>query len=297
MESADSELSLKPGFYKFVREERLFCATLYHLLLQKGPNLRVFLNLVAEKLAAAKLVDPGYATAALDTAEIYVEFTYLRDWWQDMGKANERKRETICRLLSQVDTLRSIAEGLPADIRGFNARFMSSRRAAIIEDIAYPGQWSVAALDVNFGQQPSVFRDLCKFKWSFNIKPDLVIILPQVEPLCIKAKLESGEGQYPSSFGEQAIFDRLFPDVHERRVGQLDVQQFMFDHLLGCGCQLVFLGARTSDPKVPCLSWEEVLGKMDKDSSIPFVPLLVKENRPLQGRAARSDLSLSNNVD
>ena len=36
-------------FYHFVREERLFCATLAHLLMQRGPNRGKFVGLVSDR--------------------------------------------------------------------------------------------------------------------------------------------------------------------------------------------------------------------------------------------------------
>jgi len=79
-------LTDRQPFYSFVREELLFCATLGHLLMQKGPNLGRFLNLVSSRLPGS----PGVPTTRLEEAEIYLEFTFLRDSWKSLGKDNEK---------------------------------------------------------------------------------------------------------------------------------------------------------------------------------------------------------------
>ncbi|HEU0075990.1 MAG TPA: hypothetical protein VFS30_18495 [Dehalococcoidia bacterium] len=195
-------------FYEFVREERMFCATFAHLLMTGNENLLSFLDLLSERVSPERRID----TRSVDEAELYLEFTYLRDHWNSLARDNDKKRDLLTRLLGHVPSLEFVAQTLPDDISELNRRFMGRRGAQIKLDIVMPGQWSVRALYDEFKTMPEVFRDLCRFKWSFNIKPDLVILLPGTSPICIEAKLESGEGFYPANSTEGPLFDELFAD-------------------------------------------------------------------------------------
>ena len=272
-------------FYEFVREERLFCATLAHLLMERGPNLATFLRLVNAKLPG----DSQVPTTGLEEAQIYVEFTFLRDYWNRLGRDNNAKRSFIFKLLSRVEGLRCYQDGgFPDSISGFNEFFVGPPGGRIEHDIVYPGRWSVTSLYHRFGRDAAEFRDFCRFKWAFNIKPDMVVLLPSSSPLCIEAKLESGEGFYPTSRGDCEIFDRLF-GPEQGKVHQFELQQFMFRVLLDDPCHSVVV-ARTvqGGSEIPFLSWEEVFGKLDLSSSIGYVRRLVEENRHLKALLADS---------
>jgi len=268
-------------FYRFVREEGLFCATLAHLLMQRGSNLATFLELVNSKVPH----DSQLVTSRLEEAQIYVEFTFLRDHWNSLEKNNDAKRRLIFALLSKVDGLSHYRdEDFPSTIPKFNEFFMGPHGGRIRRDIVNPGRWSVTTLSEQFGREPEEFRDFCKFKWAFNIKPDMVILLPGASPLCIEAKLESKEGQYPASKRECEIFDRLF-GARKGRVRQMKLQQFMFGRLLDAPCRSVLIAGskeRGKDKEVPFLSWQEVFTKLDLSSSIGYVRRLVEENRHLK---------------
>ncbi len=271
-------LNSESRFYQFVREERLFCAVLAHLLMQRGPNLATFLQLVDAKLPD----DLRLVTSGLDEGEIYLEFTFLRDNWNKLGRDNDSKRALIFTLLSKVGGLsRYHSSAFPSTIPEFNEFFVGPRGKRIENDIVYPGQWSVATLSDRFGPEPEEFRDFCRFKWSFNIKPDIVVLLPGSRPVCIEAKFESREGQYPANHRESKIFDSLF-GVGNRKVHQVELQRFMFDKLLDAPCQSVFIGRfGSSEPNSIFLSWEEVFKQLDLTSSIGYVRRLVEENRHL----------------
>lgn len=268
------------SFYQFVREERFFCSILAHLLMQKGPNLKLFLDLVAERMGERPTVED----VNVQDAEIYLEFSYLRDHWDTLGKDNERKRAVIMDLLSDVPELHQYGiPGLPEDIADFNAFFMGPRGLRIRQDISSPGRWSVATLAKRFGKVPEQFRGFCKFKWSFNIKPDIVVFVPGSKPLSIEAKLESKEGQYPANGGERKIFDELFGQ-RQGRVGQIELQQFMFSVLLDSPCDSLLL-ARNRGPGVQ-MTWQDVFQRLDLGASIEFVWRLVRGNNYLRpGRA------------
>ena len=84
---------------------------------------------------------------------------------------------------------------------------------------------------------PAEVPRTCMFKWSFNAKPDIVIHADRDRALCIEAKLESGEGQYPASASEKAIFDKLgLP-----RVSQTRLQRYLMEDMLGIETEFLFL--------------------------------------------------------
>ncbi len=265
-------------YYQFVREERLFCGALTHLLMQKGSNLTTFLQLVNVKSRA----DSQIPLTRLDEAEVYVEFAFLRDYWHGLALDNDAKRRFIFDLFSRVDRLRHYEnDSFPSVISEFNGTFMGARGEKTKNDIASPGQWSVTSLFKRFGMEPDEFGDFCRFKWSFNIKPDIVVLLPGSKPLCIEAKLESKEGRYPTSSSDCAAFDAAFGE-EQGRVGQIELQQFMFDKLLDAPCQSVFIGrSALSEPDPISLSWEEVFRQLDLTSSIGYVRKLVEDNKHL----------------
>ena len=265
-------------FYRFVREERLFCATLVHLLLQRGRNLKEFLGLVSSRLPG-----PAIDTSQLEEAEVYMEYTRLRDHWNSLGRDNTAKRDLIFYLLERAGGLARHLGAVPEGIADFNQFFMGSRGKRTLRNIAYPGNWNVSVLGQRFKGEQQAFWEFCRFKWAFNIKPDIVVLVPGSAPLCIEAKLESKEGQYPASSAERAIFDRMF-GRGQGRVQQVELQRFMFEGLLATPCQLLTIG-RTPVGKVgessqaPFLTWKQVFQALDVSASIPYVQRLVGENR------------------
>ena len=118
-------------FYRFVREERLFCGILVHLLLQRGRNLQAFLELVSSTLPGS----PPLATDRLVEAEVYQEFTFLRDHWNSLGRDNAAKRDLILQLLARAGGLeRHVEDDFPEEIPRFNEFFMGPRGRRILRD-------------------------------------------------------------------------------------------------------------------------------------------------------------------
>jgi hypothetical protein len=274
-------------FHRVVREERLFCAVLAHLLMKRGSNLAQFVELVNAQLDGPRRVA---ANKAADAA-VYVEFTYLRDQWYAMRGNNDAKRARIAEMLGRVPSLAPLAAGsLPTEPSEFNATFMGEAGRRIRRDIASPSRWSVGSLAAGFEEAPETFRDLCRVKWSFNIKPDLVIAIPGELPIVVEAKLESSEGSYPTSNAECAIFDRLFgPGL--RRVRQVELQEFMFVSLMNQPCQSAIVG-RDPIPKAeaPFLAWATIFDALDTRESIAFIERLIRENDVLRGRASAATI-------
>jgi hypothetical protein len=152
------------SFWQFVREERLFCSVLAHLLMRQGDNLSRFVARLNAKLPATAQV----TTDGLRQAEIYTEFSYLRDEWFSLGRDNAAKRARILWLFGQSPTLAGLQRAtFPETIGDFNQVFMGERGARIGRDIVYPGQWTTLALEAvaaRFELGAEGFRDLCRFR-------------------------------------------------------------------------------------------------------------------------------------
>jgi hypothetical protein len=118
----------------------------------------------------------------------------------------------------------SDATSSPAGAAKFNEQFMGPAGLKVRKDIASPALWNVKALlglaeqyGASSADAKEIFRDLCKFKWAFRIKADLVIVMPGLNPICIEGKLESREGTYPTKPAETKMFDDVFGTRAARR--------------------------------------------------------------------------------
>src|SRR5439155_26705952 len=132
-------LAADKPFLRFVREERVFCAALAHLLMEAGPNLSTFLDIVNSRLSP----DRRLSTRGMEDAEIYLEFSYLRDDWYELRRKNDEKRTRILSLFARIPSLAALSSaGFPQEIAEFNGRFMGKRGLMITKDIVYPGQWT-----------------------------------------------------------------------------------------------------------------------------------------------------------
>jgi hypothetical protein len=103
------------------------------------------------------------------------------------------------------------------------------------------------------------FEKVCKFKWAFNIKPDIVIHTSLDSAVCIETKLESGEGSYPQNKKETEIFDERGLD----RIKQTDMQKYLMDIILGINTTFVLLVKKSTIPKDNKFVWREVFDSLD----------------------------------
>lgn len=255
----------------------MFCNILSHLLLTRGPNLRNFIALIEKGLPIAKQIE----AADLERAQLFSEFSFLRDYWYSLGKNNAAKRDLIVELLATIPLLaHHTSTSLPTEISEFNELFMGARGRKIERDIAFPGSWSVVTLAARFGGNATEFREFCRFKWAFNIKPDIVILVPEFSSICIETKLESSEGHNPAGSQEIGIFNNIFGD-RKGRVRQLELQQYLFATLLQHPCQCVSIGRKpiNTDPSIIFISWDEIFSRLDVNQPLPFVRELILDNQ------------------
>lgn len=256
-------------YYKINREERNLAAVFYHTLLL-GDNLQRFLYSV------------GYDAPIIpEETGIYFEYAHIRDLWNnikgdDLEALNAFKRKVILDLLNP-----SNREELEAkSIYEFN-QYFGAVRTQSAKHIASPGNWSIPYFDPYIADNEA-FLEVCKFKWCFNAKPDIVIHTTNDHALCIEAKYESGEGKYPSTKKDQDIFRRRFAQDERDEsymVGQLSIQQKIMNELLGLqDTQFLYLVQKKGKGgTVPEVSWGEAFGVLDTESCPYFVKEWIKQ--------------------
>lgn len=253
MESVAITQSLRvPGpFWTFNREERNAVAILFGLLTRPG-NLETFTRLL------------DWRPADIDDAEVSVEWTFLRDLWNH----HSRLRDAVALRTAILDCLQPDNRDWLAtcSVLEFNTHFGAVPRPSSVY-VQSPSNWSLARFDRTIASDDE-FRRTCRFKWAFNIKPDLVIQTPSGQVLRIEAKWDSREGSYPASEGEKAIFQR-------RQLGyltQTEVQRYLVNEVLGFTGDFAYL-ARTSFITAAgrCITWGELLPALDRTAAPRFV--------------------------
>ena len=221
-------------YWAINREERNVVALLYAALLQ-GENLHRFLRAVAPDLPVER-----------EQVAVYVEYAFLRDLWNLVPPADSRRRDFVIDKLGTTDVM-ALAE---ADPRTWNAHFGGTS----VRYWQSPSMWSVRAFDSNIADDDE-FLATCRFSWSFNIKPDLVVHTSRDHALVIEAKVESGESSYPATPAEKKIFN----DRGLRRVGQVELQQHLMQELLGIEARHLFLTLHGRQG----LSWSQAFSCLD----------------------------------
>lgn len=246
--------NITEDYFLFNREERNHAAIFYALILNPS-NLIKFIKLCN----CSFNIDENHFG-------IYFEYSYLRDLW-DKIKDNKIKKQIIRENLK----IKYIDEKLTKDVIEIN-KFFGVAGIPSSQYIQFPGKWSITKYYKNFIGNKEDFFKVCQFKWSFNIKPDIVIQMNEKQVICIEAKYESGEGSYPSSEIEKNIFKIEF-GLNE--IKQTDLQKYMFKDLLGFECLSVFLGHKiinkTNDYLT--LTWKDTFNSLDLSS----LPLFAKE--------------------
>ena len=259
-------LDFKEGYYSINREERNIAAIFYHTLLLQD-NLKRFLL----------SIKCNFPIIEKETG-IYFEYAFIRDLWSTIRKPtideeNNFKKKLILELLKPNNQFE--LENL--SVYDFN-NYFGAVRTLSSDFIASPGNWSIKYYDKNIIDNDE-FLKVCKFKWSFNAKPDIVIHTSNNTAICIEAKYESGEGYYPSNKNELDIFKRRFGrDQNDDRIliGQLSIQKKIMEELLGIKTQFIFLVQKKGskiDNNIVTITWSEAFESLD----ITDCPYFIKE--------------------
>lgn len=244
---------LSPNYFEINREERNYAAILFAALCRPN-NAEHFLKLC------------GIENHIGHDFGIYFEYSYIRDLWNKI--TNEETKREIIRQHLRINGISEILRLPPKEI---NQKFGVSGEASN-EFVQYPGNWTLVKYNKNFADNDD-FLNICRFKWSFNIKPDIVIHLDKNRAICIEAKYESGEGKYPADKNEKSIFSERGLD----RVGQTELQTYMMNKLLGITTEFIFLvfkKAKSETHRV--LTWAEVFNNLSMDEMPNFAIQMAK---------------------
>lgn len=241
------------NYYEINREERNYAAILFAALC-KEQNISQFLALL------------GFDYEKSDDFGIYFEYSYLRDlWWRI---CDEDVKKTI---ISSNLELAGINDILSLSNIEINKKFGVAGPLST-EYVQFPGRWSISKYNSNFSDNEE-FLKVCKFKWSFNIKPDIVIHLNKNRAICIEAKYQSGEGFYPNSEKDKSIFTSR----GLKYVGQMELQKYMMEELLGIDTDFVFLVAKKSSSNShKVVTWSQAFEALDLSAMPLFAQAMAK---------------------
>jgi len=241
-----------PNYFEINREERNYAAIFFTTLCLPG-NIERFLN----RFDLNGKISNDFG--------IYFEYSYLRDLWNRISDEDIKKN-----ILKNKLEINEVDEILKQSAYEINAKFGVAGKPSN-KYIQFPGNWSISKYDKNFIDN-SDFIKICKFKWSFNIKPDIVIHLDKDHAICIEAKYEAVEGSYPVSLAEKKIFSNRGLGY----VGQMELQKYMMENLLGINTKFIFLVFKKESSKThKVISWEEAFGSVDIQSLPQFAKNMV----------------------
>jgi hypothetical protein len=242
-----------PNYSEINREERNYAAILFAALC-KPENAERFLK------------QCGFEETPGPDFGIYFEYAYLRDLWSKIEDEGIKKE-----IIRQHLKIRGINEILNQPVVEINRIFGVGRRPSK-DSVQFPGKWAIVHYDQNFPDNED-FLKICRFKWAFNIKPDIVIHLDKERAICIEAKVESGEGSYPAAEIEKAIFKKRGL-LH---VKQTELQKYMLEELLGVQTNFLFLVSKKEKSNThKIMHWAEVFGGLDLREMPAFALEMVK---------------------
>ena len=237
-------VGLDKPFATFNREERNLAAIFFFAINCDG-NLARFLS-----AAGCNWPQDDWEPA------VYFEFTYIRDLWKQISQ-DDQKRAFI---LACIKTPKNdwLAD---CPIEDFN-RFFGAGPNPSKTQIQSPSRWGLRRFDNNI-EDNETFLAVCMFKWAFNAKPDLVIQTGPDQCVCIEAKLKSGEGSYPGSKEDKAVFRRRGLST----VRQTSLQHFALIELLGFETEFVYLALkRPAEEGHRFVSWAAAFDAMQTEA-------------------------------
>lgn len=248
-------LKFEKPYFTINREERNLAAIFYHALLVKD-NLKIFLSKIGNEVDFNN-----------EEIEIYFEYAFLRDLWNHIGKLdNAKKRELILMFLN----LKNDYNLQKCTIQEFNTFFGAVPKPST-QFIQSPGNWSMDKFKSSIFDNDD-FVEVCKFKWCFNAKPDIVINLSDNRAICIEAKIECNEGVYPGKESEKVEFLRRGLRV----VKQTEIQTKIMK-LLGIESNYLFLVQHPIYSETyQSITWFDAFEGFDLSDSLDFIKGWIK---------------------
>ena len=245
---------LFPHYSTINREERNYAALLFAALCLPN-NAQRFLK------------SCGYNQKIDAEFGIYFEYAYVRDLWYTIS--DEEIKKSIIRNHLKVKNIDAI---LNLPLKEINQLFGVSGQAST-KFLQYPGKWSVSKYHHHFLDNED-FLAICKFKWAFNIKPDIVIHLDKDHAICLEAKYESGEGVYPASTQDKKIFKAR--GLANNSIRQIELQDYMMQTLLGIQTDfLLLVPKQKNDSKYKSITWVEAFSYLDTEQMPAFAKTMI----------------------
>lgn len=266
MGNLQEEMRCSEPYWQFNREERNYTALLYHALLS-GQNLWRFLY----ALQAQGFTPSHWGPAEPERISMYVEYALPRDLWARQAKlgaeaiVNAQRRQAVLDLLGPAN--RDQLEA--ASTAEWNTYFGAN--PASDKWIQFPGRWQIKKFNATIADD-NEFLKTCKFKWAFNIKPDLVIHLDAERAIVIEAKYDSGESSYPPPGPTRDLITRR----GGRPIGQTDLQEYLFRDILGIDAVHVHISRDAHTTMTGrhghAMTWKQAFGPIsDQAKMMPFV--------------------------
>ena len=233
-------MNFQENYSTINREERNLSA-IFFLALCKHNNIYRFLDCFSSQ----KNIGSDFG--------IYFEYSFLRDLWNTIND-NQIKKEIIRQYL----IINNIDDILRNPIIEINRIFGVPTLTLSETKIVSPANWSMRYYNDHFRDDDD-FLEVCRFKWSFRIKPDIVIHLDKFHAICIEEKLESMESWYPRGSDRKIFYSRGLPFV-----GQLELQKYMMEDLLGIETEFLLLTNRQKRINThKIVSWKEIFNCLD----------------------------------
>lgn len=250
MDNLRSLLHFDENYQCINREERNLAAIFYHILLIND-NMDRFL----------KLIDSPFPIIENEFG-VYYEYAFLRDLWFRIQDDNVIKRKIILNFVRPDN--KSELEMLT--VLDFNKYFGAPNPSN--KYIQSPSNWSISRFKYTISRNDE-FINMCRLKWAFNAKPDVVIHTSKNTAICIECKLESSEGQYPTSNAEI----KEFQSRNIEKVSQTSIQKYIMCELLGIDTQFIFLvnNINSKSPTHANYSWKDVFSALDLSGCPDFI--------------------------
>lgn len=169
------------SFYEVNREERYYGFFVFSYMLQNP----------AASAEICKLIASVPDSLAFKEPEVYLEATFLRDYWCDLGDPHAYTTETHQRRRAIIESCLSIHGLNPADIDKEQFFWTSPKRVKL---------WCPSEWDINLKNRPDL-RKHKELRWAFNAKPDVALV-DDKNLMFIEIKLESGEGRTEDGYNQ-----------------------------------------------------------------------------------------------
>lgn len=229
------------------REERFFCAVLYHVLLSSSSVRECFL-----RKCSPDAVDAD--------CRFYFEVAMLRDYWHDLGDNNDAKKTILTTVLDMKET------GLGEEALANEFFWSKKKDGARGDTLVIPAAWrNIEQFAAARGDR--LEEKLYCIRHCFNAKPDFAIIGSGVL-VFIEAKWESSEGKDSRESKYYSQYDIQSEAAHMVRelVPVCNVPKGKVTNVVMARSKPRELGSK-SDRQISFVAWKSVIESIKADPS------------------------------